>query len=387
MSRLTRHSSGEPMSHDCKLVIGIDVGSTTVKMTVVDPDTLEIKWSKYLRHETRQAEMTKDMLAEIGAAYPDVEAKDIRCFITGSGGSPIAMHLGAKFVQEVNAVTMSVEKLHPDVGSVIELGGQDAKIIIFKANEETGDKQSQTVDERQVRQRHRRDHRQVHDQGGHASRRGCGHHLRPHQAAPCCGQVRRLRRDRHRQPGEEWHPRRRDHELAGRRHRAPEPLGAHPRQHAAPQRAAARRPEHLPAVPGRVLAPAHPADLGRARLRVPQGRADRRADLRTPENAEYYAAFGAVVFGLHEADATTSVATAASRRSSSSSTTAAGPSWASRPARAPGRGRGASSTPSARSTRPQVRRRHVRAGPGRARRHRPRRRLDLVQGRAALRNR
>jgi predicted CoA-substrate-specific enzyme activase len=132
------------MSHGCKIVIGIDVGSTTVKMTVVDPDSLEIKWCKYLRHETRQPEMTKDMLGEILAAFPDIEAKDIRCFITGSGGGPIAAHLGAKFVQEVNAVTMSVEKLHPDVGSVIELGGQDAKIIIFKENEETGDKQSQT---------------------------------------------------------------------------------------------------------------------------------------------------------------------------------------------------------------------------------------------------
>jgi activator of 2-hydroxyglutaryl-CoA dehydratase len=43
-------------------------------------------------------------------------------------------------VQEVNAVTLAVEKLHPDVGSVIELGGQDAKIIIFNVDEKTGDK-------------------------------------------------------------------------------------------------------------------------------------------------------------------------------------------------------------------------------------------------------
>ena len=47
-------------------------------------------------------------------------------------------------MQEVNAVTMAVEKLHPDVGSVIELGGQDAKIIMFKENKETGDKTAQT---------------------------------------------------------------------------------------------------------------------------------------------------------------------------------------------------------------------------------------------------
>ena len=46
-----------------KVVIGIDVGSTTVKMTVVDPDTKEIIWSKYLRHETRQPETSVLMKA------------------------------------------------------------------------------------------------------------------------------------------------------------------------------------------------------------------------------------------------------------------------------------------------------------------------------------
>src|SRR4029079_11786269 len=132
------------MSEASKCAIGIDVGSTTVKMTVIDPQSKEILWKKYLRHETRQPEMTLSMLEEIHAAFPDMKPDDVRCFITGSGGGPIASQLGAKFVQEVNAVTMAVESLHPDVGSVIELGGQDAKIIIFKENQETGDKQSQT---------------------------------------------------------------------------------------------------------------------------------------------------------------------------------------------------------------------------------------------------
>src|SRR3954466_7822347 len=109
------------------VVIGIDVGSTTVKMTVVDPTTKEILWSKYLRHETRQPEMTRDMLREIHGGFPELKSAHIRVFITVSGGSAIVPQLGAKFVQEVNAVTMAVEKLPPDVGSVIELGGQDAK--------------------------------------------------------------------------------------------------------------------------------------------------------------------------------------------------------------------------------------------------------------------
>jgi predicted CoA-substrate-specific enzyme activase len=131
------------MTHQ-KLIIGVDVGSTTVKLCVVHPETLEILWSKYERHETRQPEKTLEMLTLIKEAFPDVKDKDFRLFITGSGGGPIAPQLGAKFVQEVNAVTMAVEKLHPDVGSVIELGGQDAKIIMFKKNEETGDQTAQT---------------------------------------------------------------------------------------------------------------------------------------------------------------------------------------------------------------------------------------------------
>ncbi len=126
------------------LVIGIDVGSTTVKATVVDPESREILWSDYTRHNTRQPETVLEFLVRIGQEFPKVPKEAIRTFITGSGGGPIAEHIGAKFVQEVNAVTMAVETLHPDVGSVIELGGQDAKIIMFKANEETGDKQVST---------------------------------------------------------------------------------------------------------------------------------------------------------------------------------------------------------------------------------------------------
>ncbi len=113
-----------------RVAIGIDVGSTTVKAVVCDPDSFEILWSDYKRHETRQPEMVHEFLVRIGTAFP--RATDMRVFVTGSGSSPLAKPIGAKFVQEVNAVTLAVEKLHPTVGSVIELGGQDAKIIMFR---------------------------------------------------------------------------------------------------------------------------------------------------------------------------------------------------------------------------------------------------------------
>ena len=122
------------------LWMGVDVGSTTVKIAVIDGDTDDILWQDYQRHETKQPEKLLEMLKQIKTDLPNVPDENYRIFITGSGGSGIAKHVGAKFVQEVNAVSLSVEKLYPECGSVIELGGQDAKIIIFKEDPETGKK-------------------------------------------------------------------------------------------------------------------------------------------------------------------------------------------------------------------------------------------------------
>ena len=122
------------------LAIGMDVGSTTVKATVVDPVTKAILWSDYQRHHTKQPEKVLELLTTILAAFPDHPKDGWRIFLTGSGSAPLADSTGGKFVQEVNAVTLAVEHLHPDVLSVIELGGQDAKIIMFKEDSKTGDK-------------------------------------------------------------------------------------------------------------------------------------------------------------------------------------------------------------------------------------------------------
>jgi activator of 2-hydroxyglutaryl-CoA dehydratase/predicted nucleotide-binding protein (sugar kinase/HSP70/actin superfamily) len=122
----------EPDPRTSPIILGIDVGSTTVKVVVVDPETQQILWSDYQRHQTKQAEFVLDLLVQVGQRFPHVPTGSIRAFITGSGSGPLVAPTGAKFVQEVNAVTLAVEKLHPDVGSVVELGGQDAKIIIFK---------------------------------------------------------------------------------------------------------------------------------------------------------------------------------------------------------------------------------------------------------------
>jgi predicted CoA-substrate-specific enzyme activase len=125
---------------DRPVVVGLDVGSTTVKAVVVDPATRQILWHDYRRHHTKQADCVLDFMVRIGQELGELPQGQVRLFCTGSGAGPLCGPLGAKFVQEVNAVTLAVEALHPDVGSVVELGGQDAKIIIFKPNEKTGDK-------------------------------------------------------------------------------------------------------------------------------------------------------------------------------------------------------------------------------------------------------
>jgi len=123
-----------------ELLIGMDVGSTTVKAVVVDAATDEVLWQDYQRHETKQPEKVLEFLQRFENEIAGFEPARARIFMTGSGGSGLAKYLGAKFVQEVNAVSLAVEKLHPECGSVIELGGQDAKIIIFKEDPETGRK-------------------------------------------------------------------------------------------------------------------------------------------------------------------------------------------------------------------------------------------------------
>src|SRR3990172_4553989 len=126
------------VSNRNNLCIGLDVGSTTVKAVFLDAATDIILWYDYQRHETRQLHKVLEFLQTIENNFKE-QSDRFRIFITGSGGRNVADLIGAKFVQEVNAVSLAVEKNHPDAGSVIELGGQDAKIIIW-AEDQNGNK-------------------------------------------------------------------------------------------------------------------------------------------------------------------------------------------------------------------------------------------------------
>ena len=94
---------------DKHFLIGMDVGSTTVKAVVMDAATDEILWRDYQRHDTKQPEKVLEFCKRFETEVDGFSAKRSRMFITGSGGNGLSKHLGSKFVQEVNAVSLAVE--------------------------------------------------------------------------------------------------------------------------------------------------------------------------------------------------------------------------------------------------------------------------------------
>jgi predicted CoA-substrate-specific enzyme activase len=110
------------------LIVGLDVGSTTVKASVCEGD--KVLWQDYKRHNTKQAEMVLEFLGRIETECGFTAGRD-RIFLTGSGAGLIGPLLGGKMVQEVVAVSAAVEKLHPDVNFVSEIGGEDMKTLFF----------------------------------------------------------------------------------------------------------------------------------------------------------------------------------------------------------------------------------------------------------------
>ena len=107
--------------------LGIDVGSTTVKTVITDQNG-ELIYSKYQRHLSKVKETVTDQLKLIQADYP---SQDFTVCITGSAGLGLADSAGIPFVQEVHAAFLAVKEKQPDADAVIELGGEDAKIIFL----------------------------------------------------------------------------------------------------------------------------------------------------------------------------------------------------------------------------------------------------------------
>lgn len=116
MNKTTRHT------------LGIDIGSTTVKIAILD-ETNDVLFSDYERHFANIQETLSDLL---GRAIYKLGAIHVSPVITGSGGLTLAKHLEVPFVQEVIAVSTALQDYAPQTDVAIELGGEDAKIIYFE---------------------------------------------------------------------------------------------------------------------------------------------------------------------------------------------------------------------------------------------------------------
>ena len=111
-----------------KYTLGIDIGSTTVKIAVLD-EAHNILFSDYRRHFADIQGTLSGLLQDAGQKLGNIT---LHPMITGSGGLTLANCLGIPFVQEVIAVSTALQELAPKTDVAIELGGEDAKIIYFE---------------------------------------------------------------------------------------------------------------------------------------------------------------------------------------------------------------------------------------------------------------
>lgn len=107
--------------------LGIDIGSTTAKVVLMDDE--RIVYQKYQRHLSKVRQTTLEMLHDM---QKEVNIRETSVTVSGSAGMGMAEVAGLPFVQEVYATGEVIEKKAPDTGVVIELGGEDAKVIFFR---------------------------------------------------------------------------------------------------------------------------------------------------------------------------------------------------------------------------------------------------------------
>ena len=109
--------------------IGIDIGSTTIKCVVID-DQGNILHKSYERHFAMITEKTREVIRGLIEKFNIAEP--VVCAVSGSAGMGLAERVGIPFVQEVYATKVAISNRLPDTDVVIELGGEDAKILFLQ---------------------------------------------------------------------------------------------------------------------------------------------------------------------------------------------------------------------------------------------------------------
>ncbi len=110
--------------------VGLDVGSTTVKLAVLDKAN-KVVMSNYVRHKSRLREATQSLINEVSDRLGNI---DVDLAVTGSGGLGISKWLGIEYVQEVIAGCEAIQTYYPETNAIVELGGEDAKVTFLDKN-------------------------------------------------------------------------------------------------------------------------------------------------------------------------------------------------------------------------------------------------------------
>ena len=113
--------------------LGIDIGSTTVKIAILDENE-NLIFADYKRHFANIRETLTELLSAAREAHGDLSVAPM---ITGSGGLTLAKHLDIPFVQEVYATRIAANELIPGTDCIIELGGEDAKILFLTVSSQS----------------------------------------------------------------------------------------------------------------------------------------------------------------------------------------------------------------------------------------------------------
>lgn len=117
------------------VLLGIDIGSTTTKIAALEEGSGKLLYADYRRHHAEQKRSVIQALKEFDRKFPGSSAF---LAMTGSGAKPAAEAAGVPFIQEVVANSVALVKYFGNVGTAIELGGQDAKILFFRKDEVSG---------------------------------------------------------------------------------------------------------------------------------------------------------------------------------------------------------------------------------------------------------
>ena len=117
-----------------KLFLGIDIGSVSVNMALIN-EKKEVVHEDYIRHQGQPVKTALGALKDLEEKFPSDKIWDIG--VTGTGGKLISDKIGATFINEVVAQVKAIEHFHPEARTVIEIGGEDSKLILVEFDENT----------------------------------------------------------------------------------------------------------------------------------------------------------------------------------------------------------------------------------------------------------